>query len=413
MTQVAGIAAVMLLFLSFHLWGVKVFIIGPGPKVDVAPWDIAALIVGLIWMARLLSYRASVPRALYVGIGLMLLFEIWVIFQGTRGPVAFRSATMVLLGLRDLVLLVSAGTLASHIRDIRKLNSAIFLLGVFIAAASVLLYALNFDVVRTIRRPFGGIILLIDAEMFPRLLGFARDPNFFAMFMSVSLMCGAAEDRMRQPVRWAGLAITAAAIVLTLSRTAVAAVPLSILLMSLFVARSSGSWRRFTLRSNIRQWITVVAVVAGVFVILSIVTGPLFEWTVYRFVHVLDSPRLKMWSILVSEPSVFLLGAGLRSAEEALGGTYSHNSYLDLLYETGIVGFALWLSFALFVLKKGLALVNTAPETTPWVQSLFVVMMMMGTLSILYHPIFWIVAAVILSQCRLLSSHGFSRRVEN
>ena len=239
---------------------------------------------------------------------------------------------------------------------------------------------------------------MIGGDGFPRLIGLARDPNFYAMFMSVSLMMGVAEAHMGKALKWSGVAVITVAFVLTLSRTAIIAVPLSVILVTLLHHRMKAYPSNSSFLKSLLPWITVLLVVVFVFTFLSVMMRPVFDWAIYRFLNILDSPRLDLWAVLVADPSVFLAGEGLRSSSLILGGSSSHNSYLDILFETGILGLILWVAFAVYIAKRGLALIRLETAAVPWLQALLMVMMMMATLSITYHPIFWVVSAVILGQ---------------
>lgn len=396
LSQPLAIAAVTLLFLSFHLWGAKVFVVGPGIK--VAPWDLASVLIASAWIAHFLRHGLTANKAISVGIALMLLFISWMVVQAFRSPVHDRAFTMVLLILRDLVLFVAIATFIVHVRDIRTLNRAVFILGVAVALVSIVLYLANLDVAREARRPFGNIILMFGGQGFPRLIGFARDPNFYAMFISVSLFLGVAEAHMDKLLKWTGVAIITIALILTLSRTAIVAVPLSVMLVTVLLNRMKSGSNKASFFKSVMPWLAVLLVVMLVFGVLSVTMRPVFDWAIYRFVNVLDSPRMDLWAVLVDDPSVFLAGQGLRSAVVALEGHSAHNSYLDILFETGILGLILWGAFAVYIVKKGIALIRLKPMAVPWLQTMFMVMIMMATLSITYHPIFWVVSAVILGQ---------------
>lgn len=87
-----------------------------------------------------------------------------------------------------------------------------------------------------------------------------------------------------------------------------------------------------------------------------------------------------------------VFGNGLRSNEVRLG-TYSHSSYLDVSEEMGIVGVALWGAIALAV---GVLLIRHSKNKhyIPWLLAYAVVLVMMSSLSMLFMPYFWIIAAV-------------------
>ena len=59
---------VAVLFLSFHIWGVKVLVIGPDIK--VAPWDIASALISIALVGYFLKYGFAAHRTVQVGTGL-------------------------------------------------------------------------------------------------------------------------------------------------------------------------------------------------------------------------------------------------------------------------------------------------------------------------------------------------------
>lgn len=392
--QRLGIAFVGLMFLSFHLLGVKVFKVAGA---NVAPWDLAALAIFFLWANHALKHPLPWPRTLGVGIVLMMFLVSWIGLQSLRSPDVERAITMVGLIIRDLLLLITVGTMAAHIRDLRRLNRAVFLLGAVIAVVSVLLYTLNYTDSGA-RRTFGSVILLLDSHQIPRLIGLASDPNFFALFMGVSLFCGLSDIRVNPQLKWTGLAFITASIALTISRSALVAIPLAI--AAVWLIQTAGRHRLInkTRRVNVRTWIASGIVGIVVFAALTILVGPVQTWTASRFSSSLNSPRFDRWATLTSDPQILVLGGGLRSAEVRLGGRYSHNSYLDILFETGAVGIAALLSFVFYAVRKGASRLTSAQEIAPWVQGLFFVLLMMLSASVVYHPILWVVSAVVLAQ---------------
>jgi len=107
--------------------------------------------------------------------------------------------------------------------------------------------------------------------------------------------------------------------------------------------------------------------------------------------------RLDFWSyllgLIVDRP---VLGYGLRTAEHMFG-RYSHSSYLDVLFETGLIGFALWLGFAMVVLKRGASRSQREFDMLPWFHVWLLTLLMFFDFSLLYNPFSWIVAGVLLA----------------
>lgn len=395
--ELLGIAFVAIIVFSFHMWGVKVFYF---KGISIAPWDIATLLIAFLWLGHGYKHPIRFPKTLRSAALIMILLIVWISLQALRSPEPDRAVTMILLILRDLMLLIMVGSMVTYIENMEKLNKVVFLLGAVIASVSLILYLANVDVTGS-RRPFGGIILMSEPQsgfgQILRLLGFARDPNFYAMFISISFFCGLVTKRVGWIVRWGGLLVIAMSLVLALSRTALVAVPLS---MFLFLVASSLSTGHLGVlpRRYLRSSLAVAGVGLVVVIGASFLNDRYVEQALARFASSPDTPRIQMWSDLASDLNVLVMGGGLRSAEVALEGRYSHNSYLDITFETGVIGMLLWLAFVAYVCRIALVLIRTTPEMAPWVQSLLMVLLMMITLSILFHPIFWVVSAVVLAQ---------------
>lgn len=142
-----------------------------------------------------------------------------------------------------------------------------------------------------------------------------------------------------------------------------------------------------------------IILVIGLLSVRSMGVDPL-ESLAFRFAMIGSSPRFVYWESIVtklSNPAFLVFGAGLRAAEEELGG-YSHNSYLDLLFETGLIGFALWTLFAIFTTMRGIASLSQRAGLLPWLHVWLLTLFMFLSFSLMYNPFPWLVAALIWSQ---------------
>ncbi|MDH7513991.1 MAG: O-antigen ligase family protein, partial [Clostridiales bacterium] len=175
--------------------------------------------------------------------------------------------------------------------------------------------------------------------------------------------------------------------------------------------------RGFALAFSISTVILIVALLAkrrhsvfvkrlvGAITILAIITIGLTSLMGYDFLSMLEkraklasqSPRYAMWHWILSEMTETwnpLIGAGLRGAEEILEGTYSHNSYLGVLFETGLVGFLIWTFLIGYTTLCALRRIKYQ-EWLPWVHAWFVLMVMFAFFSLVYHPFTWLVAGIL------------------
>jgi O-antigen ligase len=90
------------------------------------------------------------------------------------------------------------------------------------------------------------------------------------------------------------------------------------------------------------------------------------------------------------------VGEGLRSMDAVLG-RFIHSTWLDYLMETGIVGLTIWVGFFALTLLTSMGLAGSA-DALPWVQALVLVFLAASTFSLMYNPIFPLVAGVLVAR---------------
>jgi O-antigen ligase len=150
-----------------------------------------------------------------------------------------------------------------------------------------------------------------------------------------------------------------------------------------------------------------LAITATTLVIVVMATRPLGTDHIQDFQDRISGSmstlRFALWQDLVEklsqEPDYAVFGAGLRAIEETRG-VYSHNSYLDLLFETGMIGLTLWAVFAFFTTLQGVAMLPWRIGLLPWLHAWLLTLFMYLTFSSIYLPFSWLVAALIWSQSR-------------
>lgn len=147
----------------------------------------------------------------------------------------------------------------------------------------------------------------------------------------------------------------------------------------------------------IARTVVILSLAAIVAMLLQLFGFDLWGFFSKRIELATQTPRFAMWSHLISgmkENWNPLFGAGLRGAQETLGGLYSHNSYFDVLYETGLPGFALWLSTLGYVTVIALGRIRNV-QLLPWIQTWLVLLVMFGAFSLVYNPFPWLIAGVL------------------
>ncbi len=110
-----------------------------------------------------------------------------------------------------------------------------------------------------------------------------------------------------------------------------------------------------------------------------------------------QTPRFIMWqkilAIMDDEWNPFI-GAGLRGAEEALEKEYSHNSYFDVLFETGLIGFFIWIFLVSYTTLCAMKRMKY-DEFLPWIHTWFVLLVMFASLSLVYNPFPWLLIGLL------------------
>ena len=326
-----------------------------------------------------------------------LLFALWIGFEALRSPQPVRGATLWMITCRDLAILGMIGTLLAEQQDLRLLNKLVFLLGVGLAIVSLVLYGRALSNERLILIDPDNAVAVFESGVM-RLEGFAGDPNFFALFLSVSFLCGLAAGRSRPvALKWAGLFMIGVALLFSFSRGFLLSLVLSTSLLGVIgILRGNSLWRRYA--AKVLLPLVAVGVVALVVPVPYVGVSPL-NWLLVRIVDIAARPSWPAWAKLL--PMTLdhpIIGYGLRMGETVLEGQYSHNSYLDLLLETGIVGLCIYLLFVILVIKRGVRLSSEAADVLPWFHACLLTLFMFFFFSILYNPFSWVVAGVILAQ---------------
>jgi O-antigen ligase len=363
------------------------------------------MLLVMVWVVRYLLTRWLVLKRRFIAIFVVaLVFALWIGIEAFRSPQPVRGATMWVMTCRNLAILWIAGTLLAELHDLRLLNRFVFLLGVGMALGSMVFYAGSL-------REHSSILLdpELSIEFFEagvlRLEGFVADPNFFGLFLSFSFLCGLAADGLRPAaLRWAGLVVLGAALLLTFSRGVLLSLILSAILLGVAgVLRRRSLWLRYAARV-----LVLLAVVGGVALLVpvpSIGVSPL-KWLVARFAVIGTRPSWPAWvELLPMTLDHPLLGHGLRMVEVVLRGAYSHNSYLDLLLETGAIGLCIFALFGVLVIREGVRASAESADVLPWLHACVLTLLMFFFFSILYNPPFWIVAGVILARASPQNSH--------
>jgi O-antigen ligase len=311
----------------------------------------------------------------------------------------FKSITLLLLLTRAYFFLFIVYIYVRSLKRLEGLNNLIFLLG----TSSSLLFTFIYIHVLNIGSPDRqGIIYEVGEFGIVRLEGFAGDPNFFGMLMLLPLACGFQwhVSRGKFVLKTIALFLIITNIALTVSRTILISSLLGLLIMCFLMVYRSLRYSKKLLGVMVKFSLVTACCLGAAFLF----KGPFMEvkpFSYYSKRLFVPTPRFSYWTELldmfVKKP---LAGHGLRMVEQTLGGfgKYGHNTYLELLVETGLIGFIMFALFMLLVFLKGVKVMNSNSEIIPWLYVWIVIFVMFGGFTLLQYPYVWMVAGVILSR---------------
>jgi len=274
----------------------------------------------------------------------------------------------------------------------------VFLVGVALASVAVIAYiwALR-DPAQFMSNPRPGLIYRAGEGLIPHLQGFTLNPIYYSILLFPALLSGVilpVKGYGSQGLKLAACAFLGVTLVMTFSRGAVLALGLSALLLVIVFA--------------FKSWITrylwsLVGVLFLVVLVSSLVAVPIGGIKVSeRLIGRFEIGRLELryenyWDQLLPKVSESpLVGHGLRSANVALRGQYAENSYLELMYDTGLVGLVLWACFIGYVALVGWKISRRMPMLLPWLHSWVIIVIASFYASIQFDPLVWIVAGIVL-----------------
>ncbi|MEM2786429.1 MAG: O-antigen ligase family protein [Candidatus Nitrosotenuis sp.] len=393
-TRNLPIASVLLILSALHFYSLGVLRVG---EIKIAPWDIVTLVLALWWMMVMIRTPIRLDRYFLISLVCLIIFSLWVGIEALRSPQEGRGLTMFVQQIRNLIIFIIVGTSLRLLKDFRQLNMVVFALGAVIALISVPLFAASIRNLPTILvtpslwYPEIGYTL---SQGIPRLKGFAGDPNFYSIWISISLFTGI-NNAPKSYSKLVLIATIGLSILLAASRTLLIMLIFSIVILVIIIAFSRRE--RPSLAKYLKVMLPGTFLVIGAGFLWSILESNVWGELAKRFQLTASAPRFEMWRLLIERglDNVFF-GKGLRGAEELLSGTYSHNSYLDLLVETGLIGFLIWSFFAFIVTSCALRRIDEQ-SLIPWVQCWILLIGVLAAFSLIYSPFLWVVAAVILS----------------
>ncbi|MBI2118108.1 MAG: hypothetical protein HYT97_00610 [Elusimicrobia bacterium] len=337
----------------------------------------------------------------FVSIFIVLLFSIWIGIEAFRSIQPVRGLTLFLMMIRNLLIFVMAGSLIESFENMELLNFFLFLFGALFAVINLLFFLVplhDYDAIRSNQQlVIPGAVYMVHKNVL-RLVGFARDPNFYSLWISIPFFAGFTLKR-RHWIKWTGITLIGLTILLAASRSFLIGFCFSMILIILLKIIAHSGFSFFYERSHpyIKTILSVISLAA------------LFEW--FRLLKLGDSipmisqrfnteffyTRLLAWKTLLEDGhGSFFLGTGLRGTEWILNDFYSHNSYLDIQIELGLIGLLLWIGLTIFATIQGIRKLKV-DAYLPWIQCWFILLTMLFTFSLTYHPFYWLLCTILIS----------------
>lgn len=386
---------ILVMFLSFHIYGLGVKEIA---EVHFGPWDFAFLLLLVPWVATVTVKRRTRLTKPFSGVMLLgFLFTLWVTASALFSLQPFRAFTMLMQQVRNILLFMMTGTLLADSIDMDRLNRSIFWAGVSISIMAISLYSYawtNYSkILNTPSLWKPNVIYVLDQGGVLRLTGFARDPNFYSLWIAPALFAGLAMPL--SSLKLLGLLVVGLSCILAMSRGFVLAFGASTIFLFIAVI----VWRKKLCADAkyIKHIALTLIFMISATMLLQVFGLNLWDFFVKRIELAAQTPRFTMWSRLISSMQESwnpFLGMGLRGAQQTLEGMYSHNTYLDTLYETGLPGFMLWLSIIVYTTIIAMRRIRDA-KWLPWVHTWLILLVMFGAFSLLYNPFPWLIMGVI------------------
>lgn len=378
--KLQGNNLLMALFLALNFHGTYNAVTG-GPLAVIGLWPLilaAIPALALIWPRILAFDQRSVLGA--------LLF-IAILISLPRSPQLSYALSISVVAFFNLFFLISINPRKI---DFSRLRQSFYRASSYIALASIALFVVMFPTAMSHVGTGGyrpGFGVLLDRGVLPRAAGFNGDSNFFAILLGLAAIGYFEEGRRARP-SW-GIFVILMALLCTMSRSAIAGL---VLCYALFYARPSHVLR-------------VIAGGALVIVLLWVfLDADLLATILERRIQGAfgQESRLNLWLPKLERYDMAWFGNGL-NVMKADSGTFSHNTFLDVIIELGIFGM---IFFVLFLLS---GLVLAAQSSRYALASFTFILLMLPFFSLLYSPL--LALPLVLSKERRRrpsASHGLA-----
>jgi O-antigen ligase len=232
----------------------------------------------------------------------------------------------------------------------------------------------------------------LEASLYPivRARGLTGDPNYFAILLSLALLCGLfSPGALVSQLPALLVVLGGVAISFSLSNAVSLA---AVVLAGVFISRGRVSGR--------------AALLLAAAAILAASTGastPVGEEYASRFrTLAAGSSRQDLLAAILDSVSRgadvwrVLFGQGMKSFRLGFGFA-SHNTYLDILHDTGVAGLALYVVVIAGLMRAGWRAARVSPVSLPWFLWFLHIVTMQWFFSMLHLPYLWFAAGALLA----------------
>jgi O-antigen ligase len=385
------------IFIALFVSGVQVI----SEPVKLTPYDIIFVIFCIVVLMNLL-FKRQVYITLTLGqfIAIFLMLLCWHMAQTLRSDSAMRAITLLLILVRDGLTVMTIATFLSISLKQNLLSSTFFNASILALVPGLLLFLVALSNSGKIAaEPYPGLIYRAGEGLIPHFQGFNHNPIYFATLSLLSIMNGIfmlAQNRPRKPLLILSLLILIMAFFMAFQRG-----PLLVLMMMVILTPIFRFLFRWALQKGVHMrgmfLLVLAALLLLIFVRLPYYEIMLFQRIMLRFQTSEWNFRFDRWSQMLSLSSRNpLIGYGLREAEVLIGGQFVENSYIEILYDQGLIGLVLWIMLWGYVFLLGVKKSQIDPSLLPWFYGWWLVLLSMGYISMHYDPLTWVLAGIIV-----------------
>ena len=315
-------------------------------RIEPAPVDFLAVGLAVAVVLRGDLRRFPLPKIASVAILVLLITYAAALLNAPDAERAVRYTAATLL-----VLTIAFVTFQLAARDLQIMERAFLIAALILGVETVIAVS---------SLPLAGVLLWKGF----RVAGLFKDPNVFGPFVVPATMLACARwPRLPIIVRGLMLLLFMAAVAASLSRGAVVALVVSLIVLGTLAAHRG--WRTTT------RWCLAI-LGAGALAVVVLIALPGANWAEQRFTtFALESYDVLRFAGQVSGVDYWLahpLSGGLGPGNyESIIGNDSHETYVRMLVETGPLSV---IAFGVLIVTAVSALRSRDPRPVPWIAAL-------------------------------------------